>query len=172
MELSIAHNNISGVKIEKYALSSETGVANFCVWGENSSGDSLRNSGRLESAPAIVRIETRRLDDLDNKGCLTVMKLDCEGAELDILRGSVQTLEKVRPLILCEFHIVNRKAFATGVDDIFSFLQNVEYRLLSLKFELLSKEDFMVSQEHYEENYLLLPAEIFHSLRDKISENI
>jgi hypothetical protein len=101
------------------------------------------------------------LDDINDLPTITVIKMDCEGAELLILNGARRTLTENRPLILLEFHPANRKAFNIATEDIFRFLSEIKYSLYSLHFELLDACKFEVSQKQFEENYIMLPNELF-----------
>ncbi len=49
-------------------------------------------------------IETRRLDDLELAGTITVIKLDVEGMEALVLRGGLERIRRDRPAIYAEAH--------------------------------------------------------------------
>jgi FkbM family methyltransferase len=62
-------------------------------------------------------------------GRLDIMKIDVEGAELQVLRGARQTLQRYHPRLIIE---VNEPAFAAagyGVGDLLAFLQQLDYSL-------------------------------------------
>lgn len=167
MELSIKYNNLHNIRLEKIALSDTNGTLDFYNWGDESSADSLKNTGRVPNVkPNIIQVPSKRLDDINDLPPITVIKMDCEGAELLILNGARRTLTENRPLILLEFHPTNRKAFNIATEDIFRFLSEIKYSLYSLHFELLDVCKFEVSQQENEENYIMLPNELLASKKD------
>jgi FkbM family methyltransferase len=59
------------------------------------------------------------------------LKIDVEGAEVDVLSGSIDTLRKYHPIIVCETHGVAR---ARGVYEI---LKDLDYELFCVKSGLV-----------------------------------
>lgn len=160
MELSINYNKIHGIRLERIALSDKNELLDFYCWGNESSADSLKDTCRvLNVKPNIIQVPAKRLDDIEGLPFITVMKMDCEGAELSILKGAIRTLKENRPLLLLEFNPTNRKAFNVATVDIFNFISEMNYSLYSLHFELLDAGKFDNLQQISEENYILLPDE-------------
>jgi FkbM family methyltransferase len=158
MELSIKYNTIDNVRIVKTALSDMTGTIEMFNWGEESSADSLRNTGRVNGViPNMVRVPVTRLDDIDDSSRFSVIKMDCEGAELSILRGAKKLLSNNKPLVILEFNKDNMKSFEVDTSQIESLLSEVGYSLYSLDFIKLNHEKFEESLHKNIENYILLP---------------
>jgi FkbM family methyltransferase len=97
LERHLAMNGISNVHVVGKAISDYRGTARFCVDGHSTSRFS--DSGRM-----LVQVTT--LDDLVKElGCPPdVMKVDIEGAEMELLRGAKQVLENDRPVIFLALH--------------------------------------------------------------------
>lgn len=162
LELSLKYNNVENVTLYKLALSDSNGHSEFYNWGDESSGDSIKNTGRIQSAqPNIITVDTKKLDDIPID--FTVYKLDCEGAELSILNGARDTIMRNKPLMVCEFNPINIKSFSVTVDDIFTFLGSTDYSIYSLGYCKLAKNDFLDLQNNFEENYILLPNGLMNS---------
>ena len=74
-------------------------------------------------------VKNLRLDDY----CLRtgvephVIKIDVEGADLEVLRGAKQTLRNARPILVIEVHDFALPAFNTEAKDIEEYLQGVGY---------------------------------------------
>lgn len=160
LELSIKYNNISGVRLEKVALSDTNGTLDFYNWGEEGSADSLKDTNRVPDVkPNIIQVPAKRMDDIEDLPDVTVIKMDCEGAEIPILKGAKKTLNKNRPLILLEFHLKNKAAFDVTTKDIFSFLSESNYSLYSENFEQIDAAKFEILQQATVESYIMLPNE-------------
>ncbi|MGO9449514.1 MAG: FkbM family methyltransferase [Candidatus Binataceae bacterium] len=57
-----------------------------------------------------IKVKVRRLDDVVARNALPapdVIKIDVEGAEVDVLRGGGEVLRKYRPVLLMELHGTN-----------------------------------------------------------------
>lgn len=60
-------------------------------------------SGLVRPGCAAIRVPMQRLDSLlRSEDSIDVVKIDVEGAELGVLRGGEQTIQRCRPLILFE----------------------------------------------------------------------
>ena len=87
---------------------------------------------------------------------VSVIKIDVEGAELQILAGSRKCIEINRPYILIEWNEVNLRAFQLERDAIFKCAQQISYELFSvpagirldnlvaLKLQMLAADTFML----------------------------
>ncbi len=168
LDLTLQLNKITNVKFEKFALSDKNGKLDFYSFGEESSADALKNTNRVHGVkPIVIEVETKKLDEVTfGSSKPTVIKMDCEGAELNILKGAINILKQTRPLIILEIHPINKKAFHVTNEDIFFFVEEMNYILLSLKFDILDLEKFSAMQNSYEENYILLPKEMKYNNED------
>ncbi len=71
--------------------------------------DEQSNHSRLVSGegPSVVQVELASIDDLVAAGEIrppNVVKIDVEGAELDVLEGMQRTIAEYRPVLLVELH--------------------------------------------------------------------
>lgn len=91
----VARNGCANVRVEAAAVSAETGSARFTA-------DTGSGTGRLAES-GTVEVRTIRLDDYVDAGgpMPDVLKIDVEGAELDVLLGlSDDGWRKVRQIVL------------------------------------------------------------------------
>src|SRR5690606_26233032 len=94
----VARNRCGNVRVEAAAAAERTGAARF----ERGGGS---GTGRLAESGA-VEVRTIRLDDfMSAEGAgPDVVKIDVEGAELDVLRGAADMLRDARPTVLLSTH--------------------------------------------------------------------
>jgi FkbM family methyltransferase len=91
-------NRLDNVVIENVAVSDSNGTASF-AFGTGS------GTGRL-SADGAIEVRTVRLDDYCDEHDVApgVMKIDVEGAELDVLRGADRIIGAHHPIIFLSTH--------------------------------------------------------------------
>lgn len=100
-----ANNLRHEVTVHPIALSSEKGACDLHLPPRehgmmNYGGTSLVDYGTDTAAIPAVR---DRLDDVYH-GTPSIIKIDVEHHEMEVLRGAAQTLEKHRPMLLIEIH--------------------------------------------------------------------
>jgi FkbM family methyltransferase len=102
-----------------------------------------------------------------NVRSVAVIKIDTEGAELEVLRGLVGTIEKCRPFIICEILPVGDVALAAGqarlqrqnaVQDLLNEWNYVLFRLLA-DATLQPVADIGIHRDLDLTNYLAIPRE-------------
>jgi FkbM family methyltransferase len=99
LQRHLALNNVSNVTLIEAAVSSESGEMGF-------SPGEFNEEGQLSSTGSL-RVRVVSLDDLVRAGAAkppTMLKIDVEGAELDVLRGSEYVLAQYQPLIFLATH--------------------------------------------------------------------
>lgn len=64
---------------------------------------------------------------------LGLMKLDCEGSELKILQGAEQTINRLRPKIICEMNGSNMQVQGDTLSNFYSFLESLDYQWKSVR---------------------------------------
>lgn len=76
-----------------------------------------------------VRVEVRTLDQVaaDHLDRVSFLKIDVEGAELDVLRGGLTTLRHHRPLVLCELNEDLQATFGRTCHEIIDFFKKLDY---------------------------------------------
>ena len=95
-----------------------------------SGGQSIYTEKKLaQKSTNRVYSETITLDEyFDQRGIFPdILKIDVEGAEMDVLRGAALLLKKREPLLFLELHPKNLISFSSSVAEIVEYLQQARY---------------------------------------------
>jgi FkbM family methyltransferase len=99
-EKTIETNNIKNIILNKFALSNNKDEVEF---GTNHDGDaSLLNQRETKKFKYLYKVKTDTLDNIVDDENISLIKLDAEGEELEILQGGEKLINKNRPVILIE----------------------------------------------------------------------
>lgn len=111
--------------VHDLALSDTSGRTSFCHVVSNPAYSGLRprTYPRPDEEVRSIQIDTERLDHVLSAGQrVDLIKIDVEGAELQVLRGAAATLRRCRPLVLFEHGV--------GASDHYGTSPEMVYRLL------------------------------------------
>jgi len=138
----------------RFALSDRDGEADLQVAGNSWSSSLLPMEARhVGSAPtsAIVRSERVPLARLDtlweglSRGDRAYLKLDVQGAELDVLRGAERTLREVE-VVEAELSVVELYAGQPLLPDVVAFLEPHGFALVQLEPEFTDPQSGAILQ--------------------------
>lgn len=131
-------NNCDNVITFQGALGKEVGeVKMHTIPGreEYSSLEPIKhiNAAASPSVTEIVKMET--LDNLVKRHNLkpSFIKVDVEGAELEVLSGALETLEKFRPTMVCELDSKLLGGFGKTVRDARLFFESLNYGIFDAR---------------------------------------
>lgn len=109
----IAHNaslnSFRHVSIQELALGKENGHTKFAVSSDPNWG-MLASVGAPAGLVGERDVRVARLDSLIREGSVPrpdLMKIDVEGAEVDVLEGATETLTTARPILFIDLHGTN-----------------------------------------------------------------
>ena len=116
--------NFPTVDVRQCALGAATGRANFCFVPTRPAWSGLRTQPYPEPVqPQEIEVEIFRLDDLlPADWRVDFIKIDVEGAELEVLEGAVETIKRTRSQILFEHARIHNTSYATTPADIHALL--------------------------------------------------
>jgi len=110
LERNIQINGFEHVEARNIALADQDGPAIFLVsrsptWGKlaSVSGETAEQIGKIEVA--VCRLD--RVVQTDSLPLPHLIKIDVEGAEIEVLDGAMETIRKARPILLIELHGTN-----------------------------------------------------------------
>ncbi|MBF2020931.1 MAG: FkbM family methyltransferase [Hydrococcus sp. C42_A2020_068] len=128
-------NNFSNVIILEKAVSDSTGKGKLLL-AEHPGGHTLSTGGMPPDLKGSTTVELVSIDDLVAQKTITppsVIKIDVEGAELDVLRGMFRTLEEFKPILIYEVDDGDRKAFMRKSQEIETFVRSRGYTISHLE---------------------------------------
>jgi FkbM family methyltransferase len=136
---NVTLNDLAGVvEVREHALGQSDGTLR--MGREVGTGAGTGNAFAEASASGLAQpldwtiVPLHRLDDVLPSGAvdrLDFIKMDVEGAELDVLRGARQTIERFRPIVYGEFQLTLRDASAGTFADVADILEGLDYQPLA-----------------------------------------
>lgn len=132
-------------KIFPFALSDFNGESSFQLV-ENApaySGIRKRNYGKLIPKITEIKVQVSTLDQIIPFNIkISVIKIDVEGGEMQVLLGGQRTILNSKPLIIFEFGLGASDFYGTNPKILFSFFKNeLNYKLYPLRqFNKSTKE--------------------------------
>ncbi len=136
---NLALNHFESVTPFRIALGDQEGELTFHLpdseFSGNAVGDNVlstndfstavKESSHVERVPMTTLdrwARTRNIERCD------FIKIDVEGAELNVLRGGRDLIQRTRPIIQCEFNRYWLAQQGLGIDDYLSFFSTLNYR--------------------------------------------
>ena len=126
-----------------YALSNENKKTTFQHVISNPTYSGLRQRQyKGEETINEIEVEVRKLDDIVNSQLpITLIKIDVEGGEYDVLRGASATLNKWHPHIIFEHGVGGADKYGIKPGDVYDFLTGSLGYDICLMGDYLNNED-------------------------------
>ena len=139
-------NNVNNIKTKNIAISDEFCKINVRKHGSNSGCFYIekKDDGEID----CITLDSENIENVD------YIKIDTEGSELLVLKGSVETIKKYKPLIQVEINGLSDRLFNTKKDDILDFLFEMNYKI----FETISNNVFLYCPNAVSYTHLTLPT--------------
>lgn len=128
LECNVRLNGYTNVTICDFALFSGSGS----VILEAPLELSRINLAKSANEKNDIRIQTRTFDECEselNIRRVDLVKIDVEGAELDVLYGMQRSLKKYHPALLVEVHPEGLVCFKHRPEDVLRFLERMKYTI-------------------------------------------
>jgi FkbM family methyltransferase len=121
-----------GVDLRPLALSNTSGYAQFCRFRRLDGFSGLIQRHDVPDSYDFIEVPVARLDDEINELAPSLIKIDVEGAELDVLLGSENVLRTYQPPIIFEHQAAPALLYERTSADVWSFLTDFGYRIFDL----------------------------------------
>lgn len=154
------HKNYTFINI---AASDEKGSSefNFVVSNPSYSGLKKRDYDRPHEVDKTITVKTDLLDNVIPEGTpINLIKIDVEGAEMQVLKGAQNIIHRDKPLVIFEHGVGAANHYNTTPDMIFSFFEKADMQISNLdaylkKSKSLTKDEFN-DQFYQKKNYYFI----------------
>jgi FkbM family methyltransferase len=137
------------VEIFQLALAAEPGTTTFYHNLDSPAFSGLRSRKGAE-VPIDVTIDT--LDNVLAGARVSLIKIDVEGAELDVLKGAKNTLAISKPVLVFEFGIGGADFYGTTAQSLHEFLTSVDYKIYPLDESVTEPVTLNKLETYFESN--------------------
>jgi FkbM family methyltransferase len=135
---AITVNNITNIELVEAAVGKESGQVTFAEAPFDETGQipwlaqtSSMIHGNVDPKAKTYRVECKTLDNFfrrrSDRSDVSVIKIDVEGFEIDVLDGAVELIEQIRPSISIDIHPHPFQPGITTEDQVRQRLSNYEF---------------------------------------------
>ena len=165
-------------KILPYALGNKEDEVSFFINLNQSGYSSLKKSEKfIDSQIKEITVSMKKLDTLVSLDDIDVIKIDVEGAELQVLQGASNTIQANRPIVMFESGFEKIETFNLGKKALWQLFKNSDYEIyvpnrIAHDNSGLSQESFVESHIYPRRttNYFAIPNERRIEVRDRARE--
>ena len=132
---SIRHNgelnNFNQIEVIEKAVSNTSGTGEFLL-AKYSGGHALATADAPPDLAGKVTVNLVSIDDLIASGQIeppNFVKIDVEGAELDVLKGMTQTIKTYQPSVIYEVDDGDRAAYERKYQELANFFESFNYQV-------------------------------------------
>jgi FkbM family methyltransferase len=139
------------------ALSDKTGTIELYIPMKSGSSATSARLLHPEEENRIEIVESQTLDCFVSENAISscdLLKIDVEGAELQILQGAIKTIDKFKPVIFTELLRKWSAAYAYHPNDVINLLGNLNYNCFSVNEHLT--EILKITDETIETNFIFV----------------
>ena len=153
-------NNLDNLIISSKAISNYIGETDFVTPSENSSGSGsiVANNNTLQNK-SLVKVKVSTLDsELNKNEDFSVILIDVEGNELNVLKGAIEIIKKSKPFIILE---VNKRLLNSNNNNEFheliNFVKINNYELFYIKKIGLERVNVEKFKKYSNKNCICIP---------------
>ena len=124
-------NNFNQIEVIEKAVSNTSGTGEFLL-AKYSGGHALATADAPPDLAGKVTVDLVSIDDLIASGQIeppNFVKIDVEGAELDVLKGMTQTIKTYQPSVIYEVDDGDRAAYERKYQELANFFESFNYQV-------------------------------------------
>jgi FkbM family methyltransferase len=155
---NVALNGYRNVFTHRVALSDASGEANFFTPADDNLGEATLVEYRSGLPTTVVRCLTldEWVDDTAIGGRIDLIKIDVQGFEPQVIKGAKRTLDRYRPMIVCEFEERWLRVAGSSTTELKRMLNELRYQPHRITLAGLQPVD--EHELHSFENLVLVPV--------------
>jgi len=137
LQCNIDFNRLANVDARNFACGAQHGEVPFTIGINGSVAAGVKASGatagdvgweseaqRTQRGQTVIQVPLTTLDeDLAGVGSISLLKMDCEGFEFDVLRGARRLIERHSPLLFLEIHPTLLGRFGHAAEEVLELLR-------------------------------------------------
>jgi FkbM family methyltransferase len=127
-------NHLGNIEALRIAVSRQTGKSELYL-AHYAGGAALKSAGAPPDLCGSILVDTSSIDDLVEHSRIRppdVVKIDVEGAELDVLHGMLKVLQERHPKVILEVDDADELRCDGKLNACREFLQDLQYRIEDL----------------------------------------
>ncbi len=121
------------VDLRTVALAESPGQARFCRYLNHDGWSGLRRRSEVADECRWIDVRVARLDDEVGERAPALIKIDVEGAEVDVLLGARQTLAAHRPTVVFEHQLIATALYGRTSEELWEIFAGLGYRVFDLQ---------------------------------------
>ncbi len=157
-----------GVDCRPVAIGAEPGVSRFCHFTKLDGWSGLQRNPEIsdeQGAPEFIDVTVSTLDDELAELLPTVVKIDVEGAELDVLRGARTVLLRARPLVIFEHVAAAARPYGFSSQELWDQLVELGYSIYAVTGAGPFTREAFAEEPGLHVNWLATPNSSAHATR-------
>lgn len=139
-----------GVDCRRLALGARRDTAEFCYFRRLDGWSGLHRSEQIsdeQGAPEYITVTVSTLDEEIGERAPRVVKIDVEGAELEVMQGAATLLRQVRPLVIFEHVPAAAALYGNPAAAVWDLLAELDYETFSVLGDgPFTRQEFVASR--------------------------
>jgi FkbM family methyltransferase len=133
LERNVRRNGFTNVAVHNVAVSDHTGEIEL-LQGHHPGGATISPRDRPRDYTGSILVPGATIDGMVTDGMQPpdFVKIDVEGAEVEVLRGMATTIDRHGPIVLCELDDPTDEGIARKVGDVTALLEGCGYEVGTL----------------------------------------